>query len=64
LYPFAGGAPKYYEQDGWIRELNGRAAFIIRGQEVHTLSGEKVYSIKRNSLHRTDSGYAELFFGD
>ena len=32
IYPAAGGEPKYYEQDGWIREMNGKAAFVIQGR--------------------------------
>jgi hypothetical protein len=64
VYPIAGGEPKYYEQDGWIREMNGRAAFTIRGAEVDTMSGERAYVIRKNFLHRHDSGQPELFFGD
>ena len=64
VYPAAGGEPKYYEQDGWIREMNGKAAFVIQGTEVQTLSGQPVYLIKGNILYRHSNGHPELFFGD
>ena len=45
LYPTAGGGPKYYEQNGWIYEMNGHAAFYIQNDWVYTASGQTAFWI-------------------